>query len=51
MQGVFVVFCAFEFRALGYGYGSTEMLPGYNPILAAEVGCLIGLKIDCDVNA
>ncbi|EHK21233.1 uncharacterized protein TRIVIDRAFT_152867 [Trichoderma virens Gv29-8] len=34
--GVFVVFCAFEFRALGYGYGSTEMLPGYNPILAAE---------------
>ncbi|KAJ4859923.1 hypothetical protein T069G_04911 [Trichoderma breve] len=34
--GVFVVFCAFEFQALGYGYGATEMLPGYNPILAAE---------------
>ncbi|KAL7929939.1 hypothetical protein V8C35DRAFT_330830 [Trichoderma chlorosporum] len=34
--GVFLVFCAFEFRALGYGYGATEMLPGYNPVLAAE---------------
>ncbi|KAL7893935.1 hypothetical protein HDV63DRAFT_164147 [Trichoderma sp. SZMC 28014] len=33
---VFIVFCAFEFRALGYGYGATDMQPGYNPMLALE---------------
>ncbi|PTB37370.1 uncharacterized protein TrAFT101_011097 [Trichoderma asperellum] len=33
---VFVVFCAFEFRALGYGYGATDVQPWYNPLLAAE---------------
>ncbi|RFU78075.1 integral membrane [Trichoderma arundinaceum] len=36
MQGVFVIFCAFEFRALSYGYGAADVQPGYNPMLAAE---------------
>ncbi|KAL7919873.1 hypothetical protein ACQKWADRAFT_300286 [Trichoderma austrokoningii] len=33
---VFILFCAFEFRALGYGYGATDVQPGYNLVLAAE---------------
>ncbi|KAL6895126.1 hypothetical protein GGI43DRAFT_386251 [Trichoderma evansii] len=33
---VFILFCAFEFRALSYGYGATDVQPGYNPLLAAE---------------
>ncbi|KAL7783254.1 hypothetical protein V8C37DRAFT_413768 [Trichoderma ceciliae] len=34
--GVFVIFCAFEFRALSYGYGAKDIQPGYDPTLAAE---------------
>ncbi|PNP40572.1 hypothetical protein TGAMA5MH_07569 [Trichoderma gamsii] len=39
--GVFIIFCAFEFRALSYGYGATDIRPGYNPVLAAELLYLI----------
>ncbi|KAM0255906.1 hypothetical protein ACHAQJ_005307 [Trichoderma viride] len=49
--GAFVIFCAFEFRALGYGYGATDAQPGYNPILAAEVGSPISPRRHHDINA
>ncbi|KAK1240129.1 hypothetical protein MKX08_007571 [Trichoderma sp. CBMAI-0020] len=39
--GVFILFCAFEFRALDYGYGATDLQPGHNPTLAAELLYLI----------